>query len=200
VSFSGTFSDKGANDALWSWTRDFGSLGSYSSKAENQSDAILGSKKFCKAGVYPVKLTVVDKDGGSGSDERIVTVDAQPLDIEVSPNSINTSNNGHGMITVRILSRDGLDATALRAEAIRLTNGNGTGTSLARTGDGFHWDASADLNGDGRLDVTAGFRRDELVANGDLAPGANQLKLSGEVGSCGDVLGSALVYAKEKGR
>ena len=115
-------------------------------------------------------------------------------------NSINTANNGHGMITVRILSRDGLDATALRPEAIKLTNGNGSGTSLARTGDGFHWDASADLNGDGRLDVTAGFRRDELIANGDLAPGANQLKLSGEVGSCGDVLGSALVYAKEKGR
>jgi PKD repeat protein len=200
VSFSGSFSDKGANDALWSWTRDFGSLGSYSDKAENQADAILGSKRFCKAGIFPVKLTVVDKDGGSGSDERIVTVDAQPVDIAVSPNSINTANNGHGMITVRIFSRDGLDATALRPEAIKLTNGNGSGTALARKGNGFHWEVSADLNGDGRLDVTAGFRRDELVANGDLAPGANQLELSGELGNCGDVLGSALVYAKEKGR
>ena len=200
ASFSGSFSDKGANDALWRWTRDFGSLGSYSYDAERQDAALLGSKKFCKAGVFPVKLTVVDKDGGSGSDELVVTVDAQPLEIEVSPNSINTSNNGHGMITVRIFSRDGLDATALRPEAIALTNGNGSGTSLARAGDGFHWDASADLNGDGRLDVTAGFRRDELVANRDLAPGANQLKLSGELGNCGDALGSALVYVKEKGR
>ena len=197
LSFSGSFSDKGANDALWSWTRDFGSLGSYSDKTDRQADAILGSKRFCKAGSFPVKLTVVDKDGGSGSDELVVTVDALPVQIDVNPNSINLNDNGHGMVTVRIYSRDGLDATALRPDAIRLTNGSGSGTQLARSSGQFHWNADADLNGDGRLDVSAGFRRDELIANGDLTPSTAELSLSGEVGSCGDVLGKAPVRSRE---
>jgi hypothetical protein len=200
VSFSGSFSDKGVNDKLWKWTRDFGSLGSYSSDAESQADAILGSKRFCKAGVFPVKLTVVDKDGGSGSDERTVTVDAQPIEFDVNPRSINLNSNGHGMITARIYSREGLDATALRPEAIRLTNGSGSGTQLAVTGGHLHWNDGADLNGDGRPDVSAGFRRDELIANGDLTPRTAELTLSGEVGNCGDVLGKAPVNENEKGR
>jgi hypothetical protein len=199
VSFSGTFRDKGANDALWSWTRDFGSLGSYSNKAESQAEAILGSKRFCKAGIFPVKLTVVDKDGGSGSDEMLVTVDAQPIEIDINPNSINLNDNGHGMITVRIYSREGLDATALRPDAIRLTGASGSGTPLATTGGQLHW-SSVDLNGDGRLDVSAGFRRDELIANRDLTQRTAELTLLGEVGNCGDVLGKAPVNVKEKGR
>jgi hypothetical protein len=200
VSFSGQFSDKGVNDALWSWTRDLGSLGSYSDKTESQAGAILGSKRFCKAGTFPVKLTVVDKDGGSGSDELVVSVGALPVEIDVEPNSINLNGNGHGMVTVRIYSREGLDATALNPDAIRLTNGSGSGTQLARSGGGFHWNADADLNGDGRLDVSAGFRRDELVANGDLTPSTDELSLSGEVGSCGDVLGKGSVRVQERGR
>ncbi len=193
VSFSGWFSDKGVNDAPWSWTRDLGSLGSYSDKTASQAAAILGSKRFCKAGTFPVKLTVVDKDGGSGSDELVVTVDALPVRIEVDPKAINLNDGGHGMITVRIYSRDGLDATALRPDAIRLTNGSGSGTQLARTGGRSHWNTDADLNGDRRPDVSAGFRRDELIANGDLTPGTGELSLSGEVGTCGDVLGNSPV-------
>jgi hypothetical protein len=200
ASFSGSFSDKGVNDALWSWTRDFGSLGSYSDKTDSQTAAILGSKRFCKAGTFPVSLTVVDKDGGSGSDELVVTVDALPVDIDVNPNAINLHDTGHGMVTVRIYSRDGLDATALRPDAIRLTSGSGSGTQLARTGGQLHWNTGADLNGDGRLDVSAGFRRDELIANGDLTPSTAELSLSGEVGTCGDVLGKAPVRVQERGR
>ncbi|MDQ3996736.1 MAG: PKD domain-containing protein [Gemmatimonadota bacterium] len=200
VSFSGRFSDKGVNDALWSWTRDFGSLGSYSDKTPSQTAAILGSKRFCKAGRFPVTLSVVDKDEGSGSDELVVTVDALPVEIDVNPNAINLNDNGHGMITVRIFSRDGLDATALRPDAIRLTNGSGSGTQLARSGEHLHWNADADLNGDGRADVSAGFRRDELIANGDLTPSTVELSLSGEVGNCGDVLGKAPVRVPGRGR
>ncbi|MFN2566900.1 MAG: PKD domain-containing protein, partial [Gemmatimonadaceae bacterium] len=193
VSFSGQFSDKGVNDAPWSSTWDLGSLGSYSDRTESQVAAILGSQRFCKAGTFPVKLTVVDKDGGSGSDELVVTVDALPVQIDVDPNTVNLNSTGHGMITVRIFSRDDLDATALNPDAIRLTNGSGSGTQLARSGGRLHWHADADLNGDGRLDVSAGFRRDELIANGDLTPNTAALSLSGEVGTCGDVLGKAPV-------
>ena len=206
IDFSGQFSDKGAKDHLWHWSYNVASSG-FSALAAAESESgdsehqglLPASKRFCKAGTYSVSLTVTDKDNASGSDEVLVTVDARPIEIEVSPSNINANNNGHGMVTVRIYSRDGLDATALRAEAIRLTNGNGSGTAVARSGSELHWKLE-DLNGDGRLDVSAGFRRDELVANGDLAPGANQLSLSGELGSCGDVLGKSLVLVKEKGR
>jgi PKD repeat protein len=201
VGFSGQFSDKGVKDAPWRWVWDLGSHGSYDGNAESQAAAIVGSKRFCKAGSFPVKLTVVDKDGGSGSDELVVTVDALPVQIDVDPNAINLNGNGHGMVTVRIYSRDGLDATALNPDAIRLTNGSGQGTQLARSGSGrWHWSADADLNGDGRLDVSAGFRRDELIANGDLTPGTAELSLSGEVGSCGDALGKAPVRVMGPGR
>jgi hypothetical protein len=199
VSFSGQFSDKGVNDAPWHWTWDVGSLGSYSDNVQSQAVAILASHRFCKAGVFPVKLTVVDKDGGSGSDELVVSVDALPVQIKVDPNSVNLNENGHGMVTVRIYSREGLDATALNPEAVRLTNGFGSGTQLARSGGHWHWDASADLNGDGRLDVSAGFRRDDLIANGDLTSETSELRLSGELGSCGDVLGKAPVNTKVPG-
>ena len=207
IDLAGQFSDKGAKDHLWHWSYDVAGSGvalraavaGESGDSEHQG-LLPASKKFCKAGTYSVTLSVTDKDNASGSDEVLVTVDALPVEIAVSPNSINTGNNGHGMITVRIYSREGLDATALRPELITLTNGNGSGTPLARNGSAFHWDASTDLNGDGRLDVSAGFRRDELVANGDLVPGANKLSLSGELGSCGDVLGSSVLHVKEKGR
>jgi hypothetical protein len=101
---------------------------------------------------------------------------------------------------VRIYSRHGLDATALSPAAIRLTNGSGSGTQLARPGGHLHWNTGADLNGDGRLDVSAGFRRDELIANGDLTPSTGELSLSGEVGTCGDVLGKGSVRVQERGR
>lgn len=208
VDFAGQFSDKGAKDQLWHWSYSVASSGfsalaaeeGHSGASERQG-LLPASKRFCKAGTYAVSLSVTDKDNASGSDEIVVTVDALPVEIQVTPNSINTSNNGHGMITVQIFSRDGLDATALRADAIRLTNGKGSGTPVARSGDELHWKLE-DLNGDGRLDVSAGFRRDELVANRDLAPGGNQLSLSGELGGsrCGDVLGKSLVYVKDKGR
>jgi hypothetical protein len=203
VSFSGRFSDAGVRDNPWGWTWNIGSDAYYFDNTETQTEPILGSHRFCKAGKFPAKLTVKDKDGGVGSDELEVTVDALPVDIDVNPNTINLNGSGHAMITVRIFSRAGLDATTLNPDAIKLTNGFGRGTQLARTGGGlWHWNADADLNGDGLLDVVAGFRRDEMIKNEDLGLNTTELKLSGQVGTCGDVLGKAearvKVQSKEK--
>jgi PKD repeat protein len=195
--FAGKFKDKGVNDALWRWTWNLGPVGDDFGSAETQDVTLVESKRFCKAGSFPVKLTVVDKDGGSGSDEIAVTVDALPLQIDINPNTINLNGTGHGMITVRIFSRPGLDASALSPNSIRLTGGAGKGTQLARTGGGlWQWKADEDLNGDGQFDVTAGFRRDELIANGDLNLQSTELKLVGVLGDCGDVLGKAAVRVK----
>ena len=197
ASWSGQFSDKGSMDAPWSWTYNLGALGNYYGSTADQAAALSGGQRFCKAGTFPVKLTVVDRDGASGSDELLVTVDALPVQIAINPNTINLNGSGHAMITVRIFSRPGLDAAALNPNTIKLTGGAGRGTQLARSGGGlWQWRVDEDLNGDGQADVTAAFRRDELVANGDLNLQSTELKLVGEVGDCGDVLGKAQVRVK----
>ena len=204
MNFSGEFSDPGVNDAEWGWTWNLGSEGdSFGNLPAQGAVPAIESHRFCKAGKYDVRLTVKDKDGATGSDQVEVVVDALPVQIDVSPNTIQLNGNGHGMITVRIYSRDGLDATALDPNSVKLTNGFGRGAHLARTGGGlWHWEPSADLNGDGLLDVVAGFRRDDLIASGDLGLNTTELRLGGAVGGCAEVSGKAdarvKVQAKDK--
>jgi hypothetical protein len=101
------------------------------------------------------------------------------------------------MVTVRIYSSPDFDATSLNPSSVKLTNGSGKGTSLARTGGGLlYWDPTLDLNGDGLLDVMAKFRRDEMLANGDLQMNTSELQLKGDLAECGEVLGKAPVKVK----
>jgi PKD repeat protein len=198
MGFSGEFSDPGVQDAEWGWTWNLGSEGDSFGNVPSQG-AVPGieSHRFCKAGKYDVVLTVRDKDGATGSDQVEVIVDALPVQIDITPNTINLNGNGHAMIAVRIYSSLSLDATALSPDAIRLKGKSGRGTQLARTGGGlWYWEAGQDLNGDGLPDVSAGFRRDELVRNGDLDLNSTEINLLGQVGDCGDVLGSAQVRVK----
>jgi hypothetical protein len=199
ASLLGRFSDAGVNDNPWKWTWNIatGQGYVYGDDTNDQTAPILGSHRFCRAGTFAAKLTVGDKDGDSGSDEVMVTVDALPVTIEIDPNQINLNGNSHGMITVRIFSRDGLDATTVNPDAVKLYGENGRGTQLARTGGGlWQWNTDADLNGDGLRDVVAGFRRDELIANGDLTLDSTELRFTGQIGDCGDVLGKGAVRVK----
>jgi hypothetical protein len=204
VNLSGTFDDPGANDNPWGWTWNVAQQAYlYAGNTSDRTAPVLGSHRFCRAGVYPAKLTVVDKDGDSGEDETMITVDALPVDIEVNPNEINLNGNGHGMIAVRIFSNATVNAATLNPDQVKLTGEKGKGTSLARTGGGlWMWNADNDENGDGRPDVVAQFRRDELVKNGDLTLDSKELRLTAPTGDCGDVLGkgavSVKVNAKEK--
>jgi hypothetical protein len=198
VNLSGRFSDLGISDNPWKWTWNIAGQGYvYGDDTNDQAAPILGSHRFCRAGTFPALLTVGDKDGASGSDELTITVNALPVDIDINPNQINLNGNGHGMITVRIFSRADLDATALNPDAVKLSGEKGRGTQLARSGGGlWQWNTDSDVNGDGLRDVVAGFRRDELVANGDLTLNSTELRLTGLIGSCGDVLGKAAVSVK----
>jgi PKD domain len=204
VNLSGSFSDPGANDNPWSWTWNVAQQAyTYAGNTDDRTAPILGSHRFCRAGIYSAKLTVVDKDGDSGEDETTITVDALPVEIDINPNEINLNGNGHGMITVRIFSNATVNAATLNPDQVKLTGAKGKGTSLARTGGGlWMWNADNDENGDGRPDVVAQFRRDELVKNGDLTLDSKELRLTAPTGDCGDVLGkgavSVKVNAKEK--
>jgi PKD repeat protein len=195
LNLSGQFSDQGVNDALWHWTWNVNSQRHYFGTTQDQGAALVASHRFCTAGSFPVKLTVTDKDGSSGSDELLVTVDALSVQIDINPRRIVL--NDRGLLTVRAYSRPGLDVTALNPSSIVLTNGSGKGTPIARTGGGLlHWNTRYDLNGDGLRDAIMLFRRDQLLANKDLQMGTANLMLKGTVGDCGDVLGSADVRVK----
>ena len=198
VNFSGSFSDPGANDNPWSWTWNVAQQAySYAGNTDDRTAPILGSHRFCRAGTYSAKLTVVDKDGDSGSDEVMITVDALPVDIDVNPTQINLNGTGHGMVTVRIFSNATVNAATLNPDQVKLTGEKGKGTSLARTGGGlWMWNADNDENGDGRPDAVAQFRRDELVQNGDLTLDSKELRLTAPIGECGDVLGKGAVSVK----
>jgi PKD repeat protein len=198
VNLSGTFNDPGANDSPWGWTWNIAQQAYlYAGNTSDRTAPVLGSHRFCRAGVYSAKLTVVDKDGDSGEDETIITVDAIPVEIDVNPNQINLNGNGHGMLTVRIFSNATVNAAALNPDQVKLTGEKGRGTSLARTGGGlWMWNADNDENGDGRLDAVAQFRRDELIKNGDLTLDTKELRLTAPTGECGDVLGTGAVSVK----
>src|SRR5205085_745731 len=64
----GSFSDAGANDGPWSVDVDWGD-GSPHTSFNAASQGALGSKShtYDDNGAYTVKVTVTDKDGGSGS-------------------------------------------------------------------------------------------------------------------------------------
>jgi PKD domain len=201
ANFTGRFSDPGVNDAPWGWTWNFGSLGSDYSTTSDQSAAVLASRRFCKVGSYTAQFTVVDKNGDAGADAAVVTVDAIPVQIELKPTKIVLNDKENGKMSVKIFSRPGVDATAINPSSVRLTNGTGRGTPLARTGGGlWQWKTDADLNGDGLRDADAQFNRDEMLANGDLQMNTTKLLLKGDLGECGEVLGSADVVVTVKAK
>jgi PKD repeat protein len=73
-SLRATFSDPGATDAPWTYTISWGDGSSETGRTSRQSDPITATHLYLLPGQYRVRVTVTDKDGGSGSDELIVTV------------------------------------------------------------------------------------------------------------------------------
>lgn len=110
---SATFSDAGAGDTPWSHTIDWGDGSSPPSGSKNsQSDAITSSHVYSTAGSYVVRVTVTDKDGGQGSDDRTVTVTAAPP--PPSPGAVVLVGAGD----IADCSSSGDEATAALLDAI----------------------------------------------------------------------------------
>jgi PKD repeat protein len=78
VAVTGGFTDPGVLDAPWSWELDWGDGTKETGSAAAQSEPIAGSHAYAAAGTYTVRLRVTDKDGGTGTAERPVTVSAPP--------------------------------------------------------------------------------------------------------------------------
>lgn len=180
VTLSGTFSDPGVQDGPWTGTWSTGGSGSTS----NMPGPFFTTKQFCAAGGHPVTLTVTDKDGGAGSDVLVVNVTRFDIQIDVNPETINLNGNDHGMITVRVSGSAGFDPALLDPSTLRLTNGSGPGTPLAQRNNGSYF---FEQSGNGT--VTLHFRRDAMIASGDLTSGTIRLYLLGTEGQCRQVSG-----------
>jgi PKD domain len=190
ISLAGRFSDPGAADAPWSWGWSSGQSGS----ATSQGELLAGSYRACSAAT--LSLTVRDKDGGTGTDAMTIAV--TPFEVGVDVRSQPLSLKGGGsLVTVYVLSAVSFNAASLDPATVRLTNGTGAGTMIDRRSDGtWNWSADRDLSGDGRIDASLRFRRDDLVRNGDLTATTTQLTLTGVAGGCVNVRGTDPVIVR----
>jgi N-acetylneuraminic acid mutarotase len=71
VPVSGTFTDPGVLDAPWSWTIVWGDGSASSGVAGTQGGAIAASHGYSVPGSFTIKMTVRDKDGGTGKSNSV---------------------------------------------------------------------------------------------------------------------------------
>jgi len=182
--FSGTFSDPGVVDNPWNWSISWGFGSNTVGSTNSQASPILASVQVCAAGTYNVVLTVTDKDGGVGMDNRTLTVPYFAVTIDISPtltspNPINMSKKG--LLPVAIMSTGTFDATAVDPSTVFLGDEAGTDTPVAQQNNGEYHVKLADVNGDGLSDVILMFQVSALVTNGDIDLASTELVLRGFV-------------------
>jgi hypothetical protein len=69
---SGTFTDPGVQDAPWSYAITWGDGTSTSGTTSNQPGPIPASHPYTRLGKFSIKMTVTDKDGGTGKSNSVV--------------------------------------------------------------------------------------------------------------------------------
>jgi subtilisin family serine protease len=193
---AGTFSDPGVNDSPWSWAIDWGFGANSTGSTSSQAGTITASRQFCAAGSYTVRLSVTDKDNGTGTDDLTLTVTHVAVTIDVTPaqdpNSVNLG--GGGLLPVAVLSTATFDATTLDPATVTLGDGSGAETPVARRTNGRYYASAEDVNGDRRRDLVLHFAVPALVANADLSLASTSLVLRGFLSDgCTNVSGSASV-------
>ncbi len=107
VSVSVTFSDPGTDDAPWSYAITWGD-GSPDATGSvlDQSLPITASHVYSAAGTYTVTATVTDRDGGSGADNAIVTVQPPGTTVVLlGAGDISTCSNNRDELTAQLLDQ-----------------------------------------------------------------------------------------------
>jgi astacin len=179
LSFSGSFSDPGVNDAPWSWNIAWGS-GTPTTGTTNTQGSITSSKRFCGAGTYNVVLSVKDKDNDTGTDAAQVTVGYVVVALSIMPGSSPTSVSisKKGVVPVAILSSPTFDARTVDIASIRLGDEVGTDTPVDQQ-KGRYQSRIEDVNRDGRPDLVVSFSVPLLTSNGDISTATTSLVLRG---------------------
>ncbi|UCD08626.1 MAG: hypothetical protein JSU79_09735 [Dehalococcoidales bacterium] len=145
------FVDPGVNDNPWCFTIDWGDNSTVTTGSSDiqGADTITGTHQYSLPGIYTVIVTVIDKDGGIGSDTLQIEVDSLRVEIDIKPGSdVNTINpDSKGVIPVAILTDGDFDATTVRGNTCRF----GPGQAAPR-----HY-AFKDVDNDGDLDIILHF-------------------------------------------
>jgi serine protease len=190
VSIAGSFSDAGLADAPWAYSIAWGN-GTTGGTLNAQSQQVAESRRFCAAGSYTVRLSVTDKDGGTGSAASTLTVGRNPVAV-AAPDAINEGPTGAALVPVTVFSRGGFDAASILAAGATLGNGVGAEAPLARRVNGTPYADLTDVDRDGRADLVLQFERTRLIANGDVNSAATQLVFqAGLKDGCVQVRGTA---------
>ncbi|HEU0079476.1 MAG TPA: S8 family serine peptidase [Longimicrobiaceae bacterium] len=192
ASLAGAFSDAGLADAPWTYSIAWGN-GTTGGMLNAQSQQVAETRRFCAAGSYTVRLSVTDKDGGTGSAAAVLTVGRNPVSI-VAPDAINEGPTGAALVPVTVFSRAGFDAASVVATGATLGNGVGAETPLARRNNGAPYADLTDVDRDGRADLVLQFERARMIANGDVNSATTKLVLqAGLKDGCLQVQGAAPV-------
>lgn len=194
--FSGTFSDPGLLDNPWDWVIEWGYGDDSEGSTDDQSAPIEVTNQVCVAGEYTVRLTVTDKDGGSGYDEMTLTVPYIPVVIDLMPESeLNPVNlRKRGNLPVVIFGSAELDVGEIDPSTLTLGDGADPDASILQKNNGTIEAYLEDVNGDGMMDLVAMFATQDLIASGDLDELSTELVLRGFLGdACTNFSGSDMV-------
>ena len=194
--FSGMFSDPGILDAPWAWVVEWGFGPNTTGSTNDQSAAITASRQVCVAGDYTVRLTVTDKDDGSGSDELTLTVPFVHVGLDIMPGTANNplSLKANGTLTVAVLGSAEIDLTGADPSTFFLGDEMGTDTPVSQKKDGRYDARLQDVNHDGFMDLRLQFSQRDLVDHGDLTELSTELVLQGFLGDgCTNVRGTDAV-------
>jgi PKD repeat protein len=102
---SASFTDPGGiDDALWHYAINWGDGASDDAGAVTKEGPITASHTYATVGVYTVMVTVTDKDGGTGSDNLVLTVATQyPAEVLVGAGDIARCDRTNDEATASLL-------------------------------------------------------------------------------------------------
>jgi hypothetical protein len=183
-------SDAGVLDAPWHYSIAWGDGAVDEGDATSMAAAIRGSHTYADAGMYTVRVTLSDKDGGAATAvEAQVEVKIDEIDIDIKPwhtsNRIYMKGPFDKFIAVAVLSSERLNAADVTVSSLRLG-----GAPVVQLKHGAHFAAPSDMgnwgdnkfffnNGDlsvlfdvdrdGDKDLLVVFDREDLIRAGGLS-------------------------------
>jgi probable HAF family extracellular repeat protein len=188
IAFSASFTDQNSGDthkAAWSWGDRCGSSNGTVTES-NGAGTVRGQHSFCKAGVYPVTLTVTDNTGRSSTAARdVVVYDPSAATVAgtgwfVSPQGAYGKNKVHaGRAAFSFVSRVTNDPTprqrdmTLRFNVASLHFQSASYDSLSVAGTRAQYQGSGTVNGTGNYK----FLMTVVDGSGDKSAGQSRLRM-----------------------